>query len=324
MNNLKKIGLTALAGSLVATSVFAGAMDVTGSAGITYAGQDKKTSNNTWSMSDEITFTGSGEMDNGWNVTVSMQLDNNANGATSGNNMDNRSVKIDMGDAGAMTFYGHGADSAFSMKDDVTPTAYGESWDVIGVTTGGAAAKFGSIGGTTSENMFGYTNGSMVEGLTFNASYSPSNATQNEGATAFGVEYSGFDGLVAGFAVDENGGTGTNGIYYETMYVKYTYGPVTAGIQSSEQDADGTTNDDEFDAMGVTYAISEDLSIGYNTSTYNDGNTVTDQESTNYSFSYTMGSMTIGGAMVSMDNIGGTTNAIDDTEGFELDVGFAF
>jgi outer membrane protein OmpU len=43
MNKLKKIGLTALAGSLVATSVFAGEMSVSGSAAITFAGQDKKT-----------------------------------------------------------------------------------------------------------------------------------------------------------------------------------------------------------------------------------------------------------------------------------------
>ena len=34
MNNFKKIGLTALAGSLVATSAFAGELTVTGSAGI--------------------------------------------------------------------------------------------------------------------------------------------------------------------------------------------------------------------------------------------------------------------------------------------------
>jgi len=37
MNAIKKIGLTALAGSLVAISVFAGEMSVWGSAGITFA-----------------------------------------------------------------------------------------------------------------------------------------------------------------------------------------------------------------------------------------------------------------------------------------------
>ena len=35
MNNLKKIGLSALAGSLVATSAFAGEMSVAGSAALT-------------------------------------------------------------------------------------------------------------------------------------------------------------------------------------------------------------------------------------------------------------------------------------------------
>ena len=33
-------------------------------------------------MYDEVTFSGSGEMDNGWTVAVSMQLDDNANGDT--------------------------------------------------------------------------------------------------------------------------------------------------------------------------------------------------------------------------------------------------
>ena len=37
MKNWKKVGLTALAGSLVATSAFAGAVSVTGTANLTYA-----------------------------------------------------------------------------------------------------------------------------------------------------------------------------------------------------------------------------------------------------------------------------------------------
>ena len=41
MNTFKKIGLTALAGSLVATSVFAGEMSVSGSAGINLANQER-------------------------------------------------------------------------------------------------------------------------------------------------------------------------------------------------------------------------------------------------------------------------------------------
>ena len=69
MNNIKKIGLTALAGSLVATSAFAGAMSVSGSAKVTYAsnGEESVTGCTPFTNSKGITFSGSGELDNGFN-----------------------------------------------------------------------------------------------------------------------------------------------------------------------------------------------------------------------------------------------------------------
>ena len=77
MNNLKKIGLTALAGCLAVTSVQATELTASGSASIGFGGADKGTSGNGFYMNDEVTFSGSGELDNGWNVTLSMQLDAN-------------------------------------------------------------------------------------------------------------------------------------------------------------------------------------------------------------------------------------------------------
>ena len=329
MNTFKKIGLTALAGSLVATSVFAGEMSVSGSAGIGLANQEKTTKGNGFSMTDAITFKGSGEMDNGWTVSVSMELDNNAQQAA-GNNIDDRSVKIGMGDMGTVTFSGHGGSSAFSAVDDVMPTAYGEAWDILGTTTTGgvvletAVAKLGAIGGTTSDNMLSYNNSSLVDGFSVTASYLPSNATQVESIASFAVAYSGVEGLTVGYAVDENGLAGTSGIDYDTMYAKYAYGPVTIGYQQSSQDADGVTNDDEFTAMGVTYAVSDSLSIGYGVSEYDDDNNTTDEESTSINFSYTMGSMTLAGAHVTVDNQGGSSAAINDVTGYALDLSFAF
>ena len=329
MNTFKKIGLTALAGSLVATSVFAGEMSVSGSAGIGLSNQDKTTKGNGFSMTDAITFKGSGEMDNGWTVSVSMELDNNAQQAA-GNNIDDRSVKIGMGDMGTVTFSGHGGSSAFSAVDDVMPTAYGEAWDVLGTTTTGgvvletAVAKLGSIGGTTSDNMLSYNNSSLVDGFSVTASYLPSNGTQVESIASFAVAYSGVEGLTVGYAVDENGLAGTSGIDYDTMYAKYAYGPVTVGYQQSSQDADGVTNDDEFTAMGVTYAVSDSLSIGYGVSEYDDDDNITDEESTSINFSYTMGSMTLAGAHVTVDNQGGSSASINDVTGYALDLSFAF
>ena len=328
MNILKKVGLTALGTSLIATSAFAGAMDVTGSAGITLANQDKTNKGNGLTMTDEITFTGSGELDNGLTVTVSMQLDDNAGSTASGatHYMDNRSVKIASEDFGTLTFYGHGGDTAFSMKDDTTPSAYGEAWDILATSSGGTA-KLGRIAGAaTGNNMFGYTNSGLMDGLTLNVSYMPSEggAAQTESTTSWGVEYSGVEGLTVGYAQDDNGLAGTSKIDYSVMYAKYAYGPVTVGITQSDQDANGATNDDEFEAVGVTYQVSDDLTIGYNQSEYDNAGTTTDEESTNLSVSYTTGGMTIAAAFVSVDNQGGSSDTKNDIQGYEIDVSFAF
>ena len=326
MNVLKKVSLTALGTSLIATSAFAGSMDVTGSAGITLANQSNHTNSNSFTMTDEITFTGSGELDNGLTVTVSMQLDDNASGST-GSNMDNRSVKIATEDMGTLTFYGHGGDSALSAVDDVMPTAYGESWDVIGLAaatvTTGQTAKFGSIGGNTGNSSFMYNMPEMVDGLGVNISYNPSNSSEPNGSTSFAVSYTGVEGLTVGYAQDESGAATAN--EYETAYAKYAFGSFTVGVQTSENDEDGgSTNDDELEIFGITYQVSDDLTIGYHQSEYNAGDKSVDQEAANLSFSYTSGGMTIAAAMVEMDNTGGSTAATDDIEGYEIDVSFAF
>ena len=79
MNNLKKIGLTALAGSLVATSVFAGEMSVSGSASVTAEGYtgENLLGGTAFSMGNQLDFAGSGELDNGMTVSVAMTIDQN-------------------------------------------------------------------------------------------------------------------------------------------------------------------------------------------------------------------------------------------------------
>jgi outer membrane protein OmpU len=77
-------------------------------------------------------------------------------------------------------------------------------------------------------------------------------------------------------------------------------------------------------SAGITYAVTDDLTIGYNVSEYSAGDKTVDQESENVSFSYTTGGMTIAGAMVEMNNVGGSTSARDDVDGYAIDVSFAF
>ena len=107
-----------------------------------------------------------------------------------------------------------------------------------------------------------------------------------------------------------------------TMYAKYSSGPITVGVQSSEKDVDGgSTSDTESTGMGLTYQVNDDFSIGIGAHTieYNSGD---DQQSTGVSASYTMGSLTIAGAMNSVDNIANT--ASNDRSAYELGLTFAF
>ena len=326
MNNLKKIGLTALGTSLIATAAHAGALSVSGSASITLSGKDKGTAGNGFSMSDSVTFSGSGEMDNGWNVTVSYELDD----SETATQMDSRSVKIDTNGMGIITFAGHGGSSAMGAVDDVMPTAYGESFDIISATmdTGGKTGTqiFNAIGSSGTDNMFHYSSGDLVDGFKITASYVPSNGSAMvESAMDFAVEYTGMEGLTVGYAAGEaNAEGGTSNTDNTTMYVKYAYGPVTVGYQESEIDSTAATNDDEFESMGITYQVSDDLTIGYTESSYNDGNIATDQENSNLSASYTMGGMTLSVAMAEEKNRGGSTAAADDVKGYAINLAFAF
>jgi len=330
MNNFKKVGLTALAGSLVAVSAAnAGSLSASGSAGITYSGNDKGTGGNRFSMGDGFTMTGTGEMDNGMTVTVSYEVDHAYTAATTGA-LDNRILTIDTNGFGTITFGGHGGSSAMGAVDDVTPTAYGESWDILGTTNVETSATqgtnvFNAIGSAGSDNMFHWTSGDMIDGVKLSASYVPSGTGEVESSVDMAIEYTGFEGLTLGYASGENNAAGGTGNFdNNTMYIKYAYGPVTVGYQESEQDATAATNDDEFEAMGITYQVSDDLTIGYNESTYNDGNTAVDQENSNLSATYTMGSMTLSIAMAEEKNRGGTTQLADDVKGYAIDLGFAF
>ena len=75
MNKFKKIGLTALAGSLVATSAYAGAVSVAGGASMGVKNNSGKDGGKSWTMGNQLTFSGGGELDNGLNVSISFVLD---------------------------------------------------------------------------------------------------------------------------------------------------------------------------------------------------------------------------------------------------------
>jgi len=318
MNNLKKVGLTALAGALVSVSANAADVAVSGGASIDFYGEEKKDTGNGWSMNDGLTFTASGELDNGWNVSVKQIIDSSDGAA--GAIMDTRILTIDMGDSGVLTFAGTGGSSVLNAIDDVTPTAGEESWDDV---TGADAIP----GGTGGDNMFHYSNSTAIDGVTISGSYSPSGSGMVESSSDYGIKYTGIDGLTVGAAAGENNSkqaaTDSNSYELTNMYATYTMDAFSVGFQVSESDSETANADKDFQAVGVSYAVSEEMSVSLNQSTIEyENSTLTDQEATGISVSYVMGSMTLSANHNSVDNIAGS-NA-DDRAGYNIGLSFAF
>ena len=319
MNNFKKIGLSALAGSLVAFSAHAGELSVSGGASLTISDADTNgtaISGNQFSMGDSITFSGSGEMDNGMTISVSYELDGDA--ADTGNELDSHSMTLDTNGMGTITFAGHGGSSAMSAIDDVTPNAYEESWDAVA-----GASTDTLVGGSSGNNMFTYTSPSF-SGATITMAYlNASDAVTDVSYSDFAIAYSPemVDGLTVGYGQGDTEETTGTEIEHTAMYVKYTYGSVTVGYQENEADGAAAANDIDFEAFGISYAVSDNLTIAYNQSESVVGTTGT-QEASGISASFTSGGMTIAGVMNDVDNVAGV--ATNDTEGYELNLSFAF
>ena len=315
MNNLKKVGLTALAGALVSVSANAAELTVTGGASIGFTGEEMVNTGNGWSMNDGLTFAATTEMDNGWNVTATQIIDS-SDGA-SGVIMDTRILKIDMGDSGVLTFSGTGGSSVLNAVDDTTPTAYEESWDVV---TGASAIP----GGTGGDNMFHYSHSSLMDGVKLSASYTPSSGgtASIESSADYGVEYTGIDGLTLGYAAGENNAAAAT-LELSNMYARYTMDAFTVGMTTSESDSETASADKEFTAMGISYAVSEELSVSINSSTIDyENSTLSDQDATGISVSYVMGSMTVKAARNDVDNIAGTAAA--NRSAYDISLAFAF
>jgi len=330
MNNLKKIGLSALAGSLAAVSVNAAELSVSGGAAL-YIGTTDENGAGYYSMGDSVTFSGSGETDGGLNIAVSFELDgNDPAGATTSvataaapagsNVMDNRSVAISTEALGTITWSGHGGDSVVSGWDDMTPTAYEEVWDLT------AGADTNRIAGASGNNMIRYDSPSF-SGVSVHASYVNAAAGGVSMYSDFGVKISPemVDGLTLGYATGEVEETAGVFIDESVAFITYAYGPVTIGYQESEADGPTATQDDDSTSMSISYQVSDDFSVSYGTHELDLGSATdagTDQESSGWSASYTMGGMSISGHMHETDNVAGIATA--DLKSYELELSFAF
>ena len=320
MNKFKKIGLTALAGSLVATSAFAGSLSVAGGASfeVQHVNGGAANAGKAFSMGNSVTFTGSGELDNGLNVTYSVELDRDA-GTGTNNPFDAHSVTVGNDTFGTVTFSGHAGSSAQSAVDD---TATGDIWD-NGFTATAAPTS------SSSDNMIGYALPELMEGLALNVSYTPHTSTQYESTMDWAVAYTGFENLTIGYASGESKGTKGSEADVSTYYGHYSYGPVTVKFTETEFDSEntGTTADRDYTAYSVSYLLpGDEISISYNVADLSTPNASadSDQETSGIKASYTAGGMTISGKMINHDNNGFSTASSADLKMWELAASFAF
>jgi len=351
MNNLKKVGLSALAGSLAMFSANAVEYTVSGDAQVVWSSAEGNEAASVGSngkgigVDTDLYFNASGELDNGFTVSVFTALDlEQSNTATAGGINSSAQLTIGMGSMGTVQFNDVFGSAATSI-DDVLPKAYEEVWD--GTTHAAQSHAFGS---RTQSGSVDYRTPSFSIGqgvtasaaVTYdpNAGVGPASAGgvggNSQSGEAWVVKFVSDAGVTVGGGAESIDDTGTNkGGGASTVYALYSNGPISVGYQESYIDnahssvpSDGTSvegADTESDGYAIAYTAG-DLSVSYavvNEKMQAVGATAAllEVEMSALQASYSMGAMTLGASMYETDNPEGITGKYEETE---LSVSFAF
>ena len=176
MNNLKKVGLTALATTLVSTASVAGELSVSGSAALSYTGLSTNSAVNPWAQGDSIKFNGGGDLDNGMTVSVYYELD------TGGAAYDDYNLVLGMGDMGSLSFSGNSkSGSGVDKLKDIVPNAYTPIYEATDSTDSGLI----DASGNNQAGQWGYD--IAVGSLDLSLSYNPEPAAGKTAETGFAV-----------------------------------------------------------------------------------------------------------------------------------------
>ena len=338
MKKVTKVGLSALAGALAFTSANAGDVSITGSmiASYTKKGGYNDTGN-PLGMNKELTITGSGELDNGTSVAYKQTVTN-----AMGYN-DSELVFTGLPFTGGATLALTSAGSPISAIDDVTPIAFEEANAAVG--------SIDDVNGVDGTYGIRYTLADVMgSGVTLDAMYTPkagsgdAAAEKGQSGTA-GIEGNedayevvlkgavpGVEGLSlgAGYAkINKSAGetAGVSNLDQDegTFYAKYAIGGLSVGYQRgvvTQAAAADKTYDNEY--IGISYAISDDLSVSYNeiesALEQTTGEVVQDIDS--MSLSYTVGGMTIGILDAEADNAAYTSGRNQSATSVQLTVAF--
>jgi outer membrane protein OmpU len=286
-------------------------------------------------MDKELSITGSGELDNGVGVAYKQTTTDAL--AFSDSELVFTGLPF-LGDASlAMTSTG----SPLSAIDDVTPTAFEEANAAVGSIddVNGSDGTYGLR--YTLADAFG--TGVKVDAMYFyqhgagDANADNGTAAANNGnEDGYEITLQGsvpmVDGLSlgAGYAMlAKNANSVANAddldVHEGTMYAKYSTGGLSVGIQRGVV-AQAGANDTSFDStyLGISYAVSDNLSVSYNEieSEKSQEGTFVEQDMDSISISYTMGGMTIGILDAEADNAAYTVGKTQSARSVSLSVAF--
>ena len=339
MINLKKIGLTALAGSLVAFSANAVELGVTGGSEITYTsnGGDLNTTGNRFGAATSMKFSGSGDVGFGTATIVRTLRDNQSAASYS-----SAYTTLDLGDMGVLSFDTTGGGLVgTAANDDLLPTAYEEVWSSI-------SAHNGTVG-IAAKNVLGYRHTMM--GVSLSAGYSKAdNGTGSGDGGISGVGGTGstwdanistpipyVEGLTFSGGFAEKTATtlkgarqSTNDTTSWTSHLLYDTGPWSMGVRMAANQK-GSTNiiaggngvaGETATAASVAYNVNDALTVSYAQQDVDfdkvqgilTAPTAVDQTETSRAFNaaYTMGAATVRGTVSKATDVAGVVGSKDE------------
>ena len=306
MNKVTKYGLTALAGSLVATSVSAGELSVSGSWGFNYDSANSDESGNPMSMGDSVTFSGSGETDQGWTAGVSYELD--------GGNYDDYKLTLDMGDSGKLTF-GHASvtgDGIHSVNN-IVPAA-----DTAVYSMTDTAVAYGVADGASATGNIGYN-------ITMGDVKASVEMAKGAGTDrTIGITYTGVENMTLVYGQGEvNPGQVAGGQDETVMGIKYAVGGATLAYMVTEVDLGGAgAADEDATHMGVSFAVNDDVTVSYGVQEVDITGKGENETNSGFGISYTMGSMSVAAYAGKTENGNGVSTADDEGKGLTLSIAF--
>jgi len=189
MNKLKKIGLTALAGTLASvTAAQAGAVSVNGTAEVSWVNlPEHKVTGQQLGTKKNISFSGSGEFANGWTFGIFHSMNDTFTGQSSS------SMNLSMGGIASLAYDSGTGGYGANAVDNVVPTA----WEEIDY---GASTGLTDVGVVTkAHGVVNFTVTAPGSGTSLSLSYAPrmGAGAVADGGTSGAATSSGHNGIDA-------------------------------------------------------------------------------------------------------------------------------